>query len=523
MASAKNKTKTNSKATTKQQTDQQKIGALIKELRQDRNMTQSEFAKSLKTSQSAVARMERGGQNFTTNELAKISDVLHRKIISVEDPDSVDFEINGGKKLSGAISTNTSKNGALFLIFSALLNKGTTILRDVPKIEEINRVMELFDHIGVSIRWIDHDNLEIQVPKKIDVKNLMHESAGRIRSSLMAIGPLLATESKFTIPHAGGCKMGKRTIAAHKFGLEKLGVKIDVTDDGYEVSRPAKMKSTDVVMYEMGDTATINVVLAAASIEGETIIKFASSNYQVQDACRFLQRLGVQIDGVGTATLKVRGKKDINENIEHYVCEDPTETMMLLTAGIITKSEITIKRCPIDFLELELLKLEKMGLKYSRGAVYKAKDGFMNLVDIKIKPSKMRALDDKIAAQPYPGINTDNLPFFVTIAALAEGKTLIHDWMWESRAIYFTELNNLGAQIDLYDAHRVSVRGVDKLKPAQIVCPPALRPSTVILIAMLAAPGKSILRNVYSIKRGYEEIADRLNSIGADIKVVKGV
>lgn len=508
---------------TNQQKDQKKIGELIKEIRISRDMTQSDFAKALKTSQSAVARMESGGQNFTTNELAKISDVLKRQIISIQDSDSVDFEINGGRKLSGSITTNTSKNGALFLIFSALLNRGVTVLRDVPRIEEINRVIEFYEAIGVSVKWLNDKDLEIKIPKKFKINNLMNESARKIRSSLMLIGPLLNYEDKFKIPHAGGCKMGARTISAHKYGLEKMGAKIKVTNDGYEISRSKKMKPAEIVMYEMSDTATINVVLAAASIEKESIIKFASSNYQVQDACFMLQQMGVKIDGIGTATLHITGRSLIKENIEHFISEDPTETMMWLTAGIITKSSIKIKRCPIDFLELELLKLETMGLKYSRSNVYKAKNGETNLVDIDLKPSNLKAPLDKIHAQPYPGINTDNLPFFVTIAALAEGKTLIHDWMWENRAIYFTELNRLGANVNLYDAHRISVDGVDHFNPTQIVCPPALRPATIILVAMLAAPGKNILRNVYSIKRGYEEIADRLNSIGADVRVIKGV
>lgn len=512
---------------TSKQRDQKKIGELIRELRTDRGMTQKDFAKALKTSQSAVARMESGGQNFTTNELAKISDVLKRQIISVNDPDAVDFEINGGRKLSGSITTNTSKNGALFLIFSALLNKGTTILRDVPDIEEIQRVMEFFEAIGVSVRWLDdkgaEKDLEIKVPNKFKTSNMMNESARRIRSSLMLMGPLLKYEKKFKIPSAGGCKMGARTVSAHKYGLEKLGAKIEVKSDCYEISRDKELKSAEIVMYEMSDTATINVVLAAATIPKETIIKFASSNYQVQDACFFLQKLGIKIEGVGTSTLKIVGQADININVEHHVSEDPTETMMWLAAGIVTKSAITIKRCPIDFLELELLKLQTMGLKYSRSKTYKAKNGHTNLVDLSIRPSKMVAPLDKIHAQPYPGINTDNLPFFVTIAALAEGKTLIHDWMWESRAIYFTELNKLGARIDLYDAHRISVEGVKEFRPTQIVCPPALRPATIILVAMLAAPGKNVLRNVYSIKRGYEEIADRLNSLGADIRVIRGL
>jgi UDP-N-acetylglucosamine 1-carboxyvinyltransferase len=164
-----------------------------------------------------------------------------------------------------------------------------------------------------------------------------------------------------------------------------------------------------------------------------------------------------------------------------------------------------------------------MGLKYDKTKIYFAENGKTKLVDITVHPSKLKAPHDKLHAQPYPGINTDNLPFFVPIMTQAEGTTLIHDWMWENRAVYFTELNRLGAQVALADPHRVFVAGPTKLKAAQVVCPPALRPAVIIMIAMLAAEGKSVLRNVYSIKRGYEEIAERLNAVGADIRILSGV
>jgi UDP-N-acetylglucosamine 1-carboxyvinyltransferase len=164
-----------------------------------------------------------------------------------------------------------------------------------------------------------------------------------------------------------------------------------------------------------------------------------------------------------------------------------------------------------------------MGLKTQISKQYLAQNNRTKLVDITIFPSKLKALRDKIHAQPYPGINSDNLPFFVPIATCAEGSTLIHDWMWENRAIYFTELNRLGANVVLADPHRVFVTGPTKLKASQVVCPPALRPAMIILIAMLAAPGISILRNVYSINRGYEDVAERLNGIGAKIEIIRGI
>ncbi|HYC83014.1 MAG TPA: UDP-N-acetylglucosamine 1-carboxyvinyltransferase [Candidatus Paceibacterota bacterium] len=500
--------------------EQQKIGYLIKNLREQKGLTQAAFAKALNTSQSAVARMEKGGQNFTTAELTKISNVLNRQIVSLVE--SLDFKIVGGKKLSGTIQTNCSKNGAMGLLAASLLNRSKTVLHGIPRIEEVYRLIEIFESVGVEIRWLEKNTLEIKPPKKFNLAGLDHAAAGKVRSILMIIGALIHHEKSFTIPHSGGCKMGNRTIAAHRFGLEKFGVKILTTDEHYKISL-GKLKPAEIVMYESSDTAAENLIIAAAGIPGTTVIDFAPSNYMVQEIANFVTKLGVQVEGIGTSRLAIHGIKDINQPIEYHNSEDPIESMMFIAAAVATHSELTVTRCPIDFLKLELLKLEKMGLKYRQSEPYLADNGLTKLVDITVFPSKLKALHDKICAQPYPGINTDNLPFFVPIATQTEGTTLIHDWMWENRAIYFTELNRLGGQLTLADPHRVFVQGPTKLKAAQLVCPPALRPAMIILIGMLAAEGTSILRNVYSINRGYEEIAERLNSIGADIAVLKGM
>ncbi len=492
------------------------IGTLIKSLRSQKGLTQKDFAQLLKTSQSAVARIENGNQNLTTNEILKIGEVLHRKIISVDK--SIDFKVIGGNKLSGEIETNTSKNGAMGLLAASLLNKGTTILRRVPRIEEVNRVLEIFQSIGIQYKW-EESTLTIKPPKKFKLSSLDIEAAKKIRSALMMIGSLIHHMDSFKMPHAGGCKMGERTIAAHRYGLEELGIIIDTKADFYDISTKG-LHGGEIVMYEAGDTAVINILLAAAGISEKTEISFASSNYQVQEVCFFLQKLGVEIEGIGTHKLTIIGKEKFDTTIEFSCAEDPIESMMFISAAIVTDSKLTIKRCPIDFLALELLKLEKMGLKYKKTKKYKSYNEKTDLVDITVFPSKLVAPADKIHALPYPGINTDNLPFFVPIATQAEGQTLIHDWMWENRAIYFTELNRLGAQITLADPHRVIVVGKTKLKATQVVCPPALRPAMIVLIAMLAAPGESILRNVYAIERGYEDIANRLNSIGAQIEII---
>lgn len=431
-----------------------------------------------------------------------------------------DFRIVGGKKLSGTIETNTSKNGALGLFCASLLNKQPTILHGIPQIEEISRITEIFESIGVKIEKLDKHTVRITPPKKFRLEKINKNSATRIRSILMMIGALIHKEKKFRIPHAGGCKMGERTISAHRYGLESLGVKIVTRESCYEVSSK-KLRPEDIVLYEASDTATENLLIAAALIPGKTILRFTPPNYQVQEICFFLEKCGVKIEGTGTHTLVVHGVKEINKPIEYWNSEDPTESMMFIASAIVTNSKLEITRCPIDFLSLELLKLEKMGLKLQMSKIYLSKNNTTRLCDITVYPSELKALHDKIHALPYPGINSDNLPFFIPIAATANGSTLVHDWMWENRAIYFTELSRLGANIILADQHRVIVQGPTALRGSQVVCPPALRPAMIVLVAMLGAKGESILRNVYSIKRGYENIAERLNKIGADISILK--
>ncbi len=442
------------------------------------------------------------------------------KQTKIQHSTSTDFLVKGGKKLHGTIRTNFSKNGSVGLLCASLLNKGTTTLHGIARIEEVNRVIEILKSIGVKIKWEDKNTVKIIPPKNFNFKNINIESAIRTRSVVMLIGPLVHYLKSFSLPHAHGCTLGKRTIAAHIYALEELGIKIKTTFQNYEINAKSK-KPAEIVMYESGDTACENVLMAAALIPGVTKISFASANYMVQEICFFLEKLGVRIEGIGTATLTVHGIEEINKNIEYWNSEDPIESMMFISACVITDSKLTITRCPIDFLSLELEKLRRMNLQFKILRKYYSYNRRTKLVDIRIFPSKLIALSDKIHSNPYPGINIDNLPFFVPIAIRAKGQTMIHDWVYENRAIYFTELNRLGANIVLADPHRVYVTGGTKLRAAQVVCPPALRPSMIIFISMLAAEGTSILRNVYMINRGYEEIAKRLNSIGADIKILK--
>ena len=496
------------------------IGHLIKDLREERGLSQAEFAKKLGTAQSSIPRIENGEQNLSTSTLSRISEFLNRDIVKISDR-SLNISIEGGKKLHGTVRTLTSKNGAVGLLAGSLLNKGETLLKSMPRIEEVHRVIEVLQSIGVSVKW-ENTDVRITVPEKLNLAGMDTAAAERTRSIILLLGPLLHHAKQFTLPHPGGCKLGSRTVHPHLLALESFGAKIQTRSKDYLITKTT-LKPAEVVLYESGDTVTENALFASALIPGTTIIKYASANYQVQEICFFLEMLGVKIEGIGTTTLTVHGIAEINAKMEYHLSEDPIEAMFFLTAGILTKSSITIARAPIDFLELELLKLERMGFKYKILRRYKAENTRTNLVDIKTFPSKLTALPDKIEARPYPGLNIDNLPFFAVIATQAKGTTLIHDWVYEGRAIHYKELDKLRAETLLADPHRIYVTGPTKLKSAEVVCPPALRPGAIILIAMLGAEGVSVLRNIYSISRGYESIIERLNALGARIKILRSL
>lgn len=505
-----------------------RIGTTIKEARHRAGLSQADLATKLQTSQSAVARIEAGGQNLTLDNLARISEALDTEFVSfgtsgVEG--AVHLRIEGGRPLSGAIDVKTSKNAAVALLCASLLNKGTTTLRSLARIEEVNRILEVLDSIGVRTEWLpDSNDLRITPPAQLDLDGMDEAAARRTRTVIMFLGPLLHDMERFRLPYAGGCDLGTRTVEPHLASLKHFGLDVEATHGFYE-AQVTDATGTDktIVLTERGDTVTENALMAAAKDTGWTTIRNASPNYMVQDLCFFLELLGVTIEGIGTTTLRVKGVAEIDVDVEYSPSEDPIEAMSLIAAAVVTGSEITIRRSPIEFLEIELATLEQMGMRYTLSEEYTAANGRTRLVDITTHPGPLKAPIDKIHPLPFPGLNIDNLPFFALIAACAEGTTTIHDWVYENRAIYLTELTKIGGNVTLLDPHRVQITGPTRWRANEVACPPALRPGVVVLLAMLAAPGVSFLRNVYVINRGYEDLAERLNALGADVQPFRDI
>ncbi len=427
--------------------------------------------------------------------------------------------VHGGKKLKGRIINQSAKNSAVAILCATPLIHGKVVLQKVPRIEEVLRIIELLKSVGIKIDDDGKGTLVIDSSGELDLSAMDRDAACRTRVSLLLLGSLAHRVKKYRLYKSGGCKLGQRTVRPHLYALENFGVKISSREDCYEVEND-NLRSAEIVMYESGDTATENAILAAVLSPGVSIIKMASANYQVQDLCYFLMNAGAAIAGVGTTTLRITGVKSLQPVKSYPIMPDPIVAMTYLAASIVTGSELTVSNCPMEFLELELYKLSKMGQKFSISNRRRSENGKFDLADIQVKLSKLVALEDKIEGRPFPGLNIDNLPLFVPILATAKGRTMVHDWAFENRASYHLELQKLGVKVTLLDPHRVWIEGPTKFVPNELICPPALRPAVNLLVVMLAAKGKSILRNIYEIDRGYENLYETLRGVGADLELV---
>lgn len=427
--------------------------------------------------------------------------------------------IKGSKKLHGSVETQSNKNSAMAILFACLMIKGKVTLTDVPDIDDVHQVIKLLESIGAKVAWHGKNRVTVDAAVKLRLGSINSAVSKSVRTSLLLWGALANRVAQYRLSRSGGCHLGERTVRPHVFALKKLGVLITAHGGHYQVHNSAKRQAATVVMYESGDTTTENTVMAAVLTPGVTVIKMASANYQVQDLCHFLNRAGATIEGIGTTTLTIIGVSELKPVAEYPIMPDPIVSMTLIAVAITTHSHLTITNCPLEFLELELCKLEVMGQKYVLHKQRRSKNGAFSIVDIEIVPSALKALPDKIYGRPFPGLNIDNLVLFIPILTQAHGRTLVHDWAYENRAVYSLELQKLGAQITLLDPHRVWVEGPTVFEPNEIICPPALRPAVNVLICMLAAKGTSVLRNSAEIDRGYQNLYALLNKVGAEIRV----
>ncbi len=427
------------------------------------------------------------------------------------------YRVEGGKKLHGSVEATSGKNSTIALILATLLIKGKSSFANMSRVDEVLKLIQLLETIGVKAKWNSNTELELDSTGPLKMEQIDKKLCCAMRISLLFFGALAAREKNYRVYKSGGCKLGARSIKPHSLALEQFGVNIVSKSEYYEVHN-APLKSAYVVMYESGDTTTENALMAAVLAPGHTTLKMASANYQIQDLCHFLLKAGAKIKGVGTTTLEIDGVTSLKPVKNYEIIPDPVDAMAWIALAVTTKSALTVKNCSLEFLELELEKLRVMGQKFKLTNIRLQGTGRFRVADIVLEPSNLTALTDKIYGRPFPGLNIDNLPFFVPIATQAKGQTLVHDWAYENRALYSLEFQKFAASVILMDPHRLLIQGPTKLLANEAVCPPAIRPGMAILIAMIAAKGKSILRNVSPIERAYENLIERLQKLGVKIE-----
>ncbi len=416
------------------------------------------------------------------------------------------FIINGGRELNGEIEVKGCKNAAGPILAATMLTKRECIIDNLPLVEDIFNMLEILEGLGVKVEKITERKIKVKA-EKIEPEKMDFEKVSKTRISVLLFGSLLVAPGRypkhFKMPRPGGDRIGVRPISVHLNALKKMGAKIIPIDDFYQVNCE-KLSGREIVLEEFSVTATETVMMAAVLAKGKTIIKGAACEPHVQDLGRMLLKMGANIKGVGTHTIEIKGVKEL-KGVKHSIIFDPIEAGTFMTAAAVCGGEVLIKNVNCNYLDLVLAKFEEIGVKFKKGE---------NFIIVSKSP-KLKAT--KIQALPYPGFPTDLLPVVIPLLIKAEGKSLIHDPLYENRFNYVQELRKMGADIEIVDPHRSFVFGPTKLHGLKIESWD-IRAGACLVIAGLMAEGKTTIESIFQIDRGYEKIEERLRSIGADIK-----
>lgn len=431
------------------------------------------------------------------------------------------FIIEGGRKLSGEIIPQGAKNEALQILCAVLLSPEKITINNLPDIVDINILIELLSDLGVKIQKLSPNSYSFQ-SDEINLDYLTSDEfktkGTRIRGSIMIVGPLLARFGKGYIPKPGGDKIGRRRLDTHFIGFEKLGAKFeyDSKESFYRVTTDG-LKGTYMLMDEASVTGTANIIMTAVMAEGTTTIYNAACEPYLQQLCKMLNRMGAKISGIGSNLLTIEGVKALG-GCQHTILPDMIEIGSFIGLAAMTQSELTIKNVQYDELGIIPSVFQKLGIKLERRGD-----------DIYIPSQESYEIENfidgsilTISDAPWPGFTPDLLSIILVVATQAKGSVLIHQKMFESRLFFTDKLIDMGAQIILCDPHRASVIGLNRKSPlrATKMTSPDIRAGVSLLIAALSAEGTSIIDNINQIDRGYQNIDERLNKLGANIKRV---
>ena len=422
--------------------------------------------------------------------------------------ESIQYVVEGGYRLAGAIEPSGNKNAALPIIAACLLTDQPVHLSNVPRIRDTETLVDLIRSIGAEAAWQGANTLVITA-KDVRSVNLEPSLCANIRASILLAGPMLARCGSIVLPPPGGDVIGRRRVDTHLLALEQLGATTSV-DHNYKFTAK-KLVGADVFLDEPSVTATENALCAATAAEGATILRNAASEPHVQDLARFLVALGAKIDGIGTNTITVHGRRAL-AGCSHRVGPDHIEVGSLIGLAAVTRSNLTIKRAGIEHLRSTLMNFEKLGIHCR-----------VEGDDLVIASEQSRRVREdlgghipKIEDQPWPAFPADTMSIAIVTATQCEGVVLMFEKMFESRLFFVDKLIAMGARIVLCDPHRAIVSGPSRLRAARLESPD-IRAGMAMLLAAMCAEGVSTINNAQQIERGYERIDERLNTLGAKI------
>jgi len=428
------------------------------------------------------------------------------------------FKIEGGHQLKGTLTPQGAKNEALQILAAVLLSPKKIILKNIPEIRDILKMIELLKGLGVTVAKLAKGEYSFQADQiNLDYFHTeeFRTKGAAIRGSIMIIGPLLARFGIGFIPSPGGDKIGRRRLDTHFIGFENLGAEFTYhKDSGFYKVEAKKLKGSYMLLEEASVTGTANILMAASMADGTTTIYNAACEPYLQQLCKMINSMGGKISGIGSNLLTVEGVSEL-EGCEHTILPDMIEIGSFISLAALTQSEITIENCRVDQLGIIPNVFKKLGVQF-------------DIIDdnIVIPENKHYEIDSfidgsmmTISDATWPGLSPDLLSVILVMCTQAKGNVLIHQKMFESRLFFVDNLIDMGAQIILCDPHRATVMGLDRRIPlkASTMASPDIRAGVSLLIAAMSAQGTSTIHNIEQIDRGYQDIEHRLNAIGAKI------
>jgi UDP-N-acetylglucosamine 1-carboxyvinyltransferase len=424
------------------------------------------------------------------------------------------FIIDGGRPLAGEITVAGNKNAALPMLAATLLTGEPVHLTNVPDIHDVRTMRAALESLGSTITVAGPGEITFHVPNLRSTAPAP-EICRKMRASFVLAGPLLARAGRAELPAPGGDRIGRRPLDTHIRAFRELGAEVDVRPEGYVLEAPQGLRGADLFLEEMSVMATENVVMAAATAKGTSVIRNAASEPHIQDLCRMLVALGARIDGIGSHTLTVEGVDQLRGGTA-AVGPDYLEVGSFIALAAVTGGQLLIRKARPEEHRVTASAYGKLGVRWD----VRGDDIFVPAAQELIMQDGLHGAVPHIHDAPWPGFPADLTSIALVLASQARGTCLIHEWMYESRLYWVDRLISMGARVIVCDPHRAVVMGPAKLYP-QTVSSPDIRAGMALLIAALVAQGRSTIHNAQQIDRGYERIETRLQALGAHIQRVE--